>query len=169
MALSFGPLQGLVDDMRLVRDEKYRLLLKFVQRMAIQYGELPAGPALDAWVAFGTYMPSDLPGVVLTVTSLLNAHAISTQTAVTMLVEAGLPIEDAAEEVDRIRGEHFEAAALLLDATGDEEAVREYLGLEGPPPEPKPIPAPPGVILPAPVPGGPPAPQPTPPVNPVLT
>lgn len=164
MALSFGPLQGLVEDMRLVRDEKYRLLLKFVQRMAIQYRELPAGEALEAFVSFGTYMPSDLPGVVLTVTSLLNAHAISTTTAVVMLVEAGLPIEDAAAEVEAIRAEHLEAAVLLLEASGDEQAVRDYLGLDGEPPEAPqeavPPPAPGTIVLPPPTPA---------PVNPVLT
>jgi hypothetical protein len=172
MALSFGPLQGLVEDMRLVRDEKYRLLLKFVQRMAIQYGELEAGPALDAFVSFGSYMPSDLPGVVDTITRLLAAKAISTITAVTMLVEAGLPIEDAGEEVERIRRENFEAAVALLEASGDEDAVRSYLDLEGPPPEPpqeRPAGVPPGgVVLPQPTgaqtgAGGQPA------VNPALT
>lgn len=168
MALSFGPLQGLVDDMRLVRDEKYRLLLKFVQRMAVQYGELDRGPAMDAFVAFGSYMPSDLPGIVQTVTQLLQARAISTTTAVTMLLEAGLPIEDAAEEVERIRAENFEQAVALLEATADEQAVRDYLGLEGPPPEgPEETPPepPPGTIV---------LPQPTaaadqPAVNPALT
>lgn len=166
MALSFGPLQGLVEEMRLVRGEKYSLLLKFVQRMAIQYGELPAGPALDAHVAFGSYMPSDVPGVVQTVTQLLNAHAISTLTAVTMLVEAGLPIEDAAAEVERIREENFAAAALLLEASGDEQVVRDFLGLEGPPPEPPTPAVPPGaVVVPAP---GPAQPDPAA-VNPALT
>lgn len=170
MALSFGPLQGLVEDMRLIRDEKYRLLLKFVQRMAIQYGELPAAPALDAFVSFGSYMPSDLPGIVQTVTQLLNAKAISTITAVTMLVEAGLPIEDAGAEVERIRAENFDAAVTLLEASGDEDAVRDYLGLEGEGPrEPAPPEVPPGaVVLPNPTQPQP-GQQPQPAVNPALT
>jgi hypothetical protein len=163
MALSFGPLQGLVEDMRLVRDEKYRLLLKFVQRMAVVAGELPAGPALDAFVAFGSYMPSDVPGVVQSVTQLLNAKAISRLTAINMLVEAGLPIEDAQEELERIEAEDFEGASQLLEASGDEEAVRERLGLEGPPPQAPAPTAPPGtVVLPEVPPPAAPAPAPAP-------
>jgi hypothetical protein len=163
MALSFGPLQGLIDEMRLVRDEKYRLLLKFAQRLAVTAGELPAGPTLDAWVAFGSYLPSDLPGVVTSVTQLLAAKAVSRQTALAMLVEAGLPIEDAALELERIEAEDFEGAIALLEATGDEQAARDRLGLEG---EPPPAPgttaaaAPPGGIVTLPAPAG--APQPPP-------
>jgi hypothetical protein len=117
-------------------------------------------------------MPSDIPGVVQTVTQLLIAHAISTLTAVQMLVDAGLPVEDAAEEVERIRAEHFEAAVQLLEASADEQAVRDYLGMEGPPPTPateQPAAAPPGGIV---LPGAPAQPgQPggQPPVNPALT
>ncbi|MEW2082022.1 hypothetical protein [Streptomyces sp. NPDC005283] len=43
-----------------------------------------------------------------------------------MLQDAGYPIEDAQQEIERIQA--FEAAARLA-ATGDNAAVRAYLGL----------------------------------------
>jgi hypothetical protein len=53
-----------------------------------------------------------------------------------MLQEAGYPIEDIAEEIERIQKRAFDQAARLADATGDNAAVREYLGL----PEADPVP-----------------------------
>ncbi|MBT2505922.1 hypothetical protein J7I98_08440 [Streptomyces sp. ISL-98] len=46
-----------------------------------------------------------------------------------MLQDAGYPIEDAQQEIERIEARAFEAAARLADATGDNAAVRAYLGL----------------------------------------
>jgi hypothetical protein len=54
-----------------------------------------------------------------------------------MLQEAGYPIDDVAEEIERIQKRAFDQAARLADATGDNAAVREYLGL----PEANPLPA----------------------------
>ncbi|MER6031845.1 hypothetical protein [Streptomyces sp. NPDC001851] len=53
----------------------------------------------------------------------------SLETAVRMLQEAGYPIEDIAEEIERIQKRAFDQAARLADATGDNGVVREYLGL----------------------------------------
>ena len=78
----------------------------------------------------GSYLPVDLDGVIDRVTKLLAAGAISLRTAVVMLAEAGLPIDDVDEEVERIEARAFELANQLADATGDTEAVREFLGLE---------------------------------------
>lgn len=54
---------------------------------------------------------------------------LSLETAVRMLMDAGYPVEDASEEVGRIQARAFEAAARLADATGDNTAVRHFLGL----------------------------------------
>lgn len=54
---------------------------------------------------------------------------LSLETAIRMLVDAGYPIEDAQEEVQRIQKRAFDAAARLADATGDNDVVRAYLGL----------------------------------------
>ncbi|MEH0588080.1 hypothetical protein QA942_29995 [Streptomyces sp. B21-106] len=52
-----------------------------------------------------------------------------------MLMDAGYPIDDAQEEIERIQKRAFDAAARLADATGDNAAVREYLGLPEADPE----------------------------------
>lgn len=152
LALGFGPLASMIKEMRLVRDEKYPLLLKFAWRMAVA-GQAPDVPS--TWVPgthleFGSFLPQDQAAAVTTVTQLLEKHAISVETAVAILVAAGLPIEDTAEEVDRIQSRDFEGANKLLDATGDEDAVFDYLGRDKPatparpvaPPAPAPVPAP---------------------------
>ncbi|MCT9094145.1 hypothetical protein N4G70_35660 [Streptomyces sp. ASQP_92] len=46
-----------------------------------------------------------------------------------MLIDAGYPVDDAQAEIGRIQARAFEAAARLANATGDNTAVREYLGL----------------------------------------
>lgn len=147
VAFSFGPLAAMIEEMRLVRDEKYALLLKFVQRLSMRTpaeGDrrpLEPGEPFPARLEFGSFLPSDMAGLIERVTKLLAAKAISTSTAIGMLIDGGLPIDDAAEEVERIQRENFEAAVKLLDATGDDLAVRRFLGLpgEGPRPEMDPV------------------------------
>lgn len=135
LALSFGPTEQLVKEMRLVRAEKYPLLLKFAHRLALAGGadEVPT-EWLHSEVVMGSFLPQDMTGAVDLVTRGLSARAISLETAVTMLVEAGFPVRDAFEEVQRIQSRDFEAAAALLDATGDQELVYEYLGRDMPEP-----------------------------------
>lgn len=142
LLLSFGPLVGMVSEMRLVRDEKYQLLLKFAWRLAMA-GQVPDVPKewFASRVVFGPYLPEDRAAVVNEVEKLLRAKAISAETGVRMLVSAGLPIEDAQAEVKRIQAADFEGANRLLDATGNEGVVYEYLDLADrqtvrpPPPE----------------------------------
>ncbi|WP_329157528.1 hypothetical protein OHB49_02520 [Streptomyces sp. NBC_01717] len=43
--------------------------------------------------------------------------------------DARYSIEDITEEIDRIQRRSFDQAARLADATGDNAAVRKYLGL----------------------------------------
>jgi hypothetical protein len=100
LQLSFGPLTTLIEEMRLVREEKYGLLFKFVQRFFVQAGELP--DVMDAGLEFGSYLPSDKAGAVQHVTALLGAKAISLVTTIKILTEAGFPVEDAATELARI-------------------------------------------------------------------
>lgn len=139
LALSFGPLGAMVKEMRLVREEKYPLLLKFIWRMAISAGwdDVP-----EEWfptkIEFGAYLPQDQNAAVEIVSKLLatDPPGISVETSIRILVNAGLPIDDALEEVRRITGRDFKGALELLEATGDEDAVFEYLGRERPPDEP---------------------------------
>lgn len=167
LALSFGPLETMVKEMRLVRDEKDPLILKFAHRIALA-NKMPDVPErwIDSTIEYGSFLPDDIDTTVKTVKQLLEAKAISLETAVLLLVNAGMPVDDAAEEVRRIEQRDFEGAGELLDATGDEDAVFDYLGREKPAtvanvPAVQPPTLPGG---PAPVPPGP----PSPPVNPTL-
>lgn len=141
LELGFAPMTVFVRESRQVRDEKLPLILKFSARLAQVGGVYPAGTLPAARVVMGSYLPRDLAAAVDRVTKLLAARAISLETAVQMLIDAGLPIEDAKAEVKRIVTTNYDAAVRLLDATGDEQAVRDLLhkgkpDLSGPPPEP---------------------------------
>lgn len=138
LALSFGPLGSMIKEMRLVREEKYPLLLKFVWRMALSAGwEGVPEKWFPTKIEFGAYLPQDQNAAVEIVSKLLatSPPGISIETAVRILVTAGLPIDDALEEVRRITGRDFNGAIELLEATGDENAVFEYLGRDRPPDE----------------------------------
>ncbi|MFB6643127.1 hypothetical protein ACFCYF_38555 [Streptomyces chartreusis] len=111
MQLSFGPLDAMVRSMRLARVSKYRLLLKMVLRLYQAGGALQVGGSPRAEVVFGSYLPSDQTGTLNLVTQGVQAGVLSVETGVRMLADAGFPIQDAAEELDRIRSEKNEAAS----------------------------------------------------------
>lgn len=129
MQLSFGPLTSMIRSMRLVRGVKYPLMLKMVQRIAQANGALPVGATPRAEVKLGAYLPSDQAGTLAAVKDAYGAKLISLETAVTMLVEVGFPIEDIAEEIRLIEQRDYDGANSLADATGDVALVRDRLGL----------------------------------------
>ncbi|MGW1814134.1 hypothetical protein ACWCQM_11310 [Streptomyces sp. NPDC002125] len=136
--LSYGPMEPLLDSMHLPRDSKYSLLFKMVQRMfkAFQHPDW-TGPVVDVELAWGTYKPTDKAAVLEQVSAGVKGGVMSLETAVRLLVEAGYPIDDIGEEVERIQSRQFEAARALADATGSTEAVGDYLGIDiNPDPEP---------------------------------
>jgi hypothetical protein len=145
MALAFGPLRSLNSEMRLVRREKHALLLKFAARMAVAGGMISPGPVPRSELVLGSFLPADQTGIVDQVSKLMSGPhpAISIETAVAMLVEAGLPIGDAQTEATRIKAQSFERAVQLLDAVGDEGPVRDFLGLPPAPTPTLPRPVPP--------------------------
>ncbi|MFJ4668946.1 hypothetical protein [Kitasatospora purpeofusca] len=131
LALALGPLDSLVGEMRLARAHKYALLLKMVGRL-FQAGQVegwPGGELPPAEMVWGPHVPTDRTATLDEVVKGVGAGVLSLETAVRMLAAVGYPIEDAAAEVQRIREASFEAAARLADATGDNEAVRKFLGL----------------------------------------
>ncbi|MCX4749167.1 hypothetical protein OG455_27305 [Kitasatospora sp. NBC_01287] len=131
LALALGPLDSLVGEMRLARAHKYQLLFKFAGRL-FQAGRAdgwPAGELPAAALSWGPHVPTDRTATLDEVVKGVGAGVFSLETAVRMLAAVGYPIEDAAEEVRRIRASAFEEAARLADATGDNEAVRKFLGL----------------------------------------
>ncbi|MER5688215.1 hypothetical protein [Streptomyces sp. NPDC002205] len=78
---------------------------------------------------FGPHISTDRAAILDEVVKAYGAGIMSLETGVRMLMDAGYPVEDAAEEIDRIQSRAFAAAGLLADVTGDNAAVREYLGL----------------------------------------
>ncbi len=148
--LSFGPLRSLVAEQRMVRREKYRLMLKMLQRMQMVAGYW-AGPVVDADIAFGQFLPTDVGSVITNVLKLHEAKVISRKRAITMLVEAGVLELDIAQELEAAQHEDFVAALALLDATDDRDAAAAFLGLKLealPPPPPVVIPNPAGDVEP---------------------
>lgn len=140
LRLTFGPLENMVREARLVRGEKYPLLLKFVQRLAMAGQVLEGGPTMPADIALGPFLPTDVDQLVEQVRGLFDARLISLETAVRMLQEGGLPIENVRDEVRRIQSRDVETANGLADAVNDQAIVRRYLGL-GPAPEVQAVPA----------------------------
>lgn len=128
LLLSFGPFRSYIQNLRLTRVDKYALLLKFVQRLAIVGGWLD-GPVLDANLAFGPFLPTDEASVVALIVQLVNAKVISRSTAMRLAQEAGIAIESIEDELDAVRHEDFEGALTLANATGSEQAAADYLGV----------------------------------------
>ena len=132
LALSFGPLRSLVEEMRLVRAEKYSLLWKFAQRMMIA-GKAWQGDVLPVKVKFGSYLPSDQAVTIEAVIKLYTAKLISRATAIAWLVNEGIIDVVVSEELEAAEAEDFAAALKLLEATdGDHQAVYDLLHLEIP-------------------------------------
>lgn len=132
LQLSLGPLDSLIWSMRLARDHKYKLLLKFAQRlhMAGQHPDWVGITVQPAEVAFGPYTPTDKTAVLEQVTAGVGAGVLSLETGVRMLQEAGYPVEDVAKEIENIQSRQFAAARDLADATGDTTAVGDFLGMK---------------------------------------
>lgn len=138
LALGFHPARQLMRECRTVRNEKYPLILRFALRLAQAQGWVDAAPTPQMVVTLGASLPADLPTAVETVKELLPINGMSTATAVRVLVQAGLPIEDAQEEVEAIRKESFDAAVKLFEATGNAAAAAAMLGVD-------PVTLPPGI------------------------
>jgi hypothetical protein len=57
-----------------------------------------------------------------------------------MLQEAGFPVDDVQQEIERIQSRQFDKARALADATGDTQLVADYLGVQAPAQSPAPAP-----------------------------
>jgi hypothetical protein len=134
LLIKYLPWAQVIGAMRLPREPKMRLLLKFAQRLAQVEGVLEPGPTPTARLRYGNFLPTNQAETVEMVTKALGAHAISRTTALRLLVAAGLPIDDANAELARIDAEDPEGAKAVADATGSEALAAERLGLELPTP-----------------------------------
>ncbi len=136
LKLALGPLDALIGMMRLAREHKYRLLFKMVQRL-YQAGRAEGwtdGETLPARLAWAPHTPTDRGAVLEEVVKAYGAGVLSLETAVAMLLEAGYPIKDASQEVERIRAKaEPEAAVRVAEAAArrgpDEDD--EYLEEDG--------------------------------------
>lgn len=126
LLISYGQLTRLVDESRLARKDPYRILPRMVQRYHVING-VWEGEIYDVSMAWGSYLPNDLAGTIASVVQAYMAKAISLETALRMLMEAGAPIDDVEEEVKRIQERDFEGGTQLLDALGSEEETAKYL------------------------------------------
>ena len=127
LSLTFGPLKNFVNEMRLARKDPYRILFRFVQRYMVING-VWQGDVIDTDIAWGSYLPNDLTGIINTVTAAVKGGTMSLETAIRMMMEAGVPIDNISEEIERIESRDFEGATQLLDATGNDDEVEDYLG-----------------------------------------
>lgn len=84
--------------------------------------EWPAGESMPARLVWGAHTPTDRTTVLAGVTAGYAAGVFSLETAVRILQEAGYPIEDVAEEIERIQKRAFDQAARL--AAGVRGVVR---------------------------------------------
>lgn len=134
MQLSLGPLDSLIASMRLARDHKYALLLKMVQRLHLagQHPDWAGVTPLPAKLVFGPYTPTDKQAVLEQVATGVEKGILSKETGIKMLMEAGFPIEDAAEEIKRIDARSFEAARALADALNNPDETADFLGRKAP-------------------------------------
>ncbi|MFE4915815.1 hypothetical protein ACFRCX_30385 [Streptomyces sp. NPDC056652] len=145
LALSLGPLDSLMSGMRLAREDKEALLLKFIQRLHLagQHPDWAGITPLPAHMVRGPYTPTDRAAILEQATKGFTDGVLSLETGVRMLADAGYPIDDIEEEIERIQSRQFEQAKFLADATGDSKAVGDYLGIDI-----APVPEPPVVQLP---------------------
>lgn len=127
LTLSFSPHSAMIREMRQVRQNKYQLLLKMVGRLYQQNGDVKE--VFPASIFFGTFLPADRQETMTLIIGLYTAKAISMETAVRMLVEAGFPIESIEQEINLIIQRDYAGAAEMLGVTGNVNDALKLLGL----------------------------------------
>ena len=145
--LDMTPFEQMIDMMRMVRRNKYSLIFKFAQRIAMYGEQLEAGDDARINIDFGPAVPADTKTEIELVKSLLSPPAaISRLTASRMLQAAGVPLEDVDAELSRIVSEDFDGADDIASAVS-QDAAAAYLGVDGPGQPPIPGTELPGVVL----------------------
>lgn len=123
---------AMIEQMRLARAPKWRLILKFALRYAMTVDAVKATEeAIAAEVVPSAVLPTDAAGLVEQISGLHKDGLLSLETAVALIAEAlGLQL-DTAEEVARIRAADFAGANALVDVSGDVQLGLGYLGRDG--------------------------------------
>ena len=134
MQISLGPLDSLIGSMRLAREHKEQLLLKFAQRLYLagQHPDWVGVTPQDAELVRGPYTPTDKAAVLEQVANGVEKGVLSLETGVRMLTDAGFPIDDVEKEIEQIQARQFEQARFLADALGNPDEVADFLGRQAP-------------------------------------
>lgn len=132
ITLSFTPHTGLINEMRKVRKHKNGLVLKFVSRFYMLHDQLTE--IHKAEYVYGSFLPADKQETMTLVVQLYTSKAISLETAVKMLIDAGYPIISVVEEIERIMSRDV-AFANQIGSMGDINEGRQVLGLPALTPE----------------------------------
>lgn len=125
LQIQYSPLNALVRSLRLARQPKYALLLKMVQRLLMQTGQL--NEVHPATLVFGEFMPRNQNETLHAVAEAVQAGIITRETGLRMLENTGIPV--ATDEAETLQRRDYLGAAQLVDATGDTQAARMMLGL----------------------------------------
>lgn len=132
LTLGFTPHINLIREMRTVRTRKYNLLFKFAMRMMrvanASYYALPT-EEFRADLVMGSFLPADLSATATVVIQLMETEAISLETGLQMLLQAGVPVEDLAEEIANIQKRDTDRAQALVGITGDPNTALAYMGM----------------------------------------
>lgn len=131
LTLSFTAFEQMVRGGREAREMPYSLALKMVQRIALQNEDptLSDDQVYAAELRFGAFMPQDLAGVAAVIQVLMEARALSQETAVRMAQDHGVPVDDVGAEVLAIRSTMSDVALQIADALGAERYAAEFLGV----------------------------------------
>lgn len=131
LTLGFTPHINLIREMRIVRTRKYNILFKFATRLMRVAGgyELPT-EEFRTDLVMGSFLPADLSSTATIVIQLLETEAISLETAIQMLLQAGVPVTDLAEEIANIQKRDMDRAQALVSITGDPNTALEYMGMD---------------------------------------
>lgn len=131
LALMYDPFEKLILMLRLTRTVKYPLLGKWAIRWAQVHGTLDlGGPTPTVEALFPDAGIRDLAAIINWVIAAVGSSLMSKSTALRILQESGVPIDDVQTEIERIIVEDLDGAVKVADATGSEKAAADRLGIE---------------------------------------
>lgn len=127
---SYTPFEQLIGQLRMARTPKLELLVRFVQKIAIQNGDesIEGTEIFDGVFNYGPFMPQDLTSLSSNLKTLRDAGLVSQATGIEMGRVGGLPVDDPGEELSAIRAEMGGVANDIADATGDSRHALAFLG-----------------------------------------
>lgn len=131
ISMMFAPMLAMIGQMKAPRQPKWALLLKFIGRMLMLSDRYQMPDTLaPCQVNIQSAIPNDQDSTVANIVALRGAKVISRGTAMRMAQEAGVPIDDIDAELAAVQAEDTDTANGIVDATGDPDDARRYLGIQ---------------------------------------